>query len=119
MVGSMGWTSWGWATWTGDGKFRVWKHYTGPLVAVHEDYQGDALVLLSYLNDTLEDEAGVERKPTEAEKAQQQRDAQELQAFQDIKATAIRLEAENAELRRQLDEERRGQTPGILDKAGP
>jgi hypothetical protein len=105
VTGAYGWTSWGWANWPGDGDFRVWKHYTGPLVAIHGGYEGDPLLLLSHLNKTLEDEAGVEREPTGAEKAQERRETEEWQTFQDIKATAIRLEAENAKLRRRLDEQ--------------
>jgi hypothetical protein len=104
MTGSYGWTSWGWAEAGVLGAFRVWKHYTGPMVAVHTGYEGDHDLLLSHLNETLEDEAGIEHVPTAAERDQERRDAAEWQTVQDIKATALRLEAENAELRRKLGE---------------
>ena len=107
MSGSYGWTSWGWASWPGDGEFRVWKHYTGPLVAVNTiAYQGSHDLLLSHLNETLEDEAGIEHEPTEAEQARERRDAEHWQTYHDMQATITRLDAENTELRRKL-----GDTP--------
>jgi hypothetical protein len=99
MTGSYGWTSMGWATWPGDGAFRVWQHYTGPLVAVHTGYQGDHDLLLSHLSETLEDEAGVEHEPTEAEREQERRATIEWQTVQDMRQTIERLTVENAALR--------------------
>jgi hypothetical protein len=101
MSGSYGWTSSGW---TDEGDFRVWKHYTGPLVAVHDGYEGDHCSLLSQMSEYLEDEAGIEREPTEAEQARERRDAEHRQTYQDMQATILRLDAENTELRRKLGE---------------
>ena len=106
MSGSYEWTSWGWANWPGDGKFRVWKHYTGTLIAVHDGYEGDPCLLLSQMSRYLEDEAGIEHEPTEAEQARERRDAEHWQTYHDMQATITRLDAENTELRRKL-----GDTP--------
>ena len=76
-----------------------------PLVAVNTiAYQGSHDLLLSHLNETLEDEAGIEHEPTEAEQARERRNAEHWQTYHDMQATITRLDAENTELRRKLEQ---------------
>lgn len=98
-----GWDSWGRSEMPGAlGPARIYKHYTGVFVAVAESYEGDDFLLLSQMNEYLEDEAGVEREPTPGVHMERNRDLISWQTARDMRESLERLAAENADLRGQL-----------------